>query len=375
MLSVVHRRVYCFVTNRIKRDIARWLQAKLSEMETRAGLGGQELGQDGRAVLRRLARKNSRREGRAAAREAQHGTLRRAHSAELVSEIGEEDEQGEPVCFILLFLNKLRDIFCNNNFLQVCDEESFHVYHGLTIGNKPRLGGGADGGRARLKSPPTRTRVRHNSDGNYDDVSLMQETILSAQGGSEGGSDNRLYQNLGFHQQGLEPGLASRWSTEPRLRVPLSGTAAVELVGRGGELEPLAGRGGELEPEQRLAELLCGNTSPRQECSTDSGGSGSCSLASLQSCEPGQCAGRPGLVGLPLTSDTGSLDSHNDSGYSTRLGVSDGASPSLSASSSRQSAAAGRPSSPLLDPQAIYMIPSEWETPSQQQLVSKSSLV
>merc|ERR1719397_1803252 len=181
----------------IKRDIARWLQAKLSEMETRAGLGGQELG----------------REGRAAAREAQHGTLRRAHSAELVSEIGEEDEQGEPVC----------------------DEESFHVYHGLTIGNKPRLGGGADGGRARLKSPPTRTRVRHNSDGNYDDVSLMQETILSAQGGSEGGSDNRLYQNLGFHQQGLEPGLASRWSTEPRLRVPLSGTAAVELVGRVGQ--------------------------------------------------------------------------------------------------------------------------------------------
>ena len=36
------------------------------------------------------------------------------------------------------------------------------------------------------------------------------------------------------------------------------------------------------------------------------------------------------LLNLPLQSDVGSHDSHNDSGYSTRLGASSGPSPSLS---------------------------------------------
>ena len=67
-----------------------------------------------------------------------------------------------------------------------------------------------------------------------------------------------------------------------------------------------------------------------------------------------QSSTRPNLVGIPMTSDTGSLDSHNDSGYSTRLGISDGASPSLSGSTVTDS-------EPLLDPQAIYMIPHEWD--------------
>merc|ERR1719510_2331079 len=38
------------------------------------------------------------------------------------------------------------------------------------------------------------------------------------------------------------------------------------------------------------------------------------------------------LLNLPLQSDVGSHDSHNDSGYSTRLGASAGPSPSLSGS-------------------------------------------
>ena len=66
--------------------------------------------------------------------------------------------------------------------------------------------------------------------------------------------------------------------------------------------------------------------------------SSSCSLASLQS--------------ATMVGDTGSLDSHNDSGYSTRLGVSDAASPSLSTTDSE----------PVLDPQAIYMIPADWDS-------------
>ena len=87
------------------------------------------------------------------------------------------------------------------------------------------------------------------------------------------------------------------------------------------------------------------------------------SIASLQSLglpvqsleSISQSSTRLNLVGIPMTSDTGSLDSHNDSGYSTRLGISDGASPSLSGSTVTDS-------EPLLDPQAIYMIPHEWDT-------------
>merc|ERR1711884_918875 len=74
----------------------------------------------------------------------------------------------------------------------------------------------------------------------------------------------------------------------------------------------------------------------------------SCSLTSLHL--------RPGPVtsshATCHVSDTGSLDSHNDSGYSTRLGVSDAASPSLSTTDSE----------PVLDPQAIYMIPADWDS-------------
>merc|ERR1712242_285159 len=76
-------------------------------------------------------------------------------------------------------------------------------------------------------------------------------------------------------------------------------------------------------PRSDVSELICTNSS--------------CSLASLQS--------------TTMVGDTGSLDSHNDSGYSTRLGVSDAASPSLSTTDSE----------PVLDPQAIYMIPADWD--------------
>ena len=46
---------------------------------------------------------------------------------------------------------------------------------GGQVGGGPGGGGQGGGGQG---GAPTRTRVRHNSDGNYDDVSLMQETIL-----------------------------------------------------------------------------------------------------------------------------------------------------------------------------------------------------
>ena len=236
----------------IKRDIARWLQARLAEIETRHGLETAE----NREVLRKLTRRKSRRETRAVISEMKNGTLRRTHSAELVSELEEE-------------------------------EGSAQVYRGLRISDRPNTS---------LQSPPVRTRVRHNSEGNYDDVSLMQETILTS---SEADSD-RVYQNLMFHKD------LTQFRNEARVRVPL--------------------------PSSEVSDL---NASKQLDRMTESS---SCSLASLHS--------------TALVGDTGSLDSHNDSGYSTRLGVSDAASPSLS----------NTDSDPVLDPQAIYMIPPDWDS-------------
>ena len=85
---------------------------------------------------------------------------------------------------------------------ELADSEAEVEYRGLRIHSQPRggggvvQGGGGGGGGQVGGGPggggqggggqggggqggaPTRTRVRHNSDGNYDDVSLMQETIL-----------------------------------------------------------------------------------------------------------------------------------------------------------------------------------------------------
>ena len=248
----------------IKRDIARWLQARLAEIETQHGLEA-----DNRAAIRKLTRRKSRREAIAVISEVRNGgTLRRAHSAEdLASEAS----------------------------------ETCHMYRGLRISDRPQ--------EVREASPeasgtPVRTRVRHNSEGNYDDVSIMQETILNEDNnpGGDNGDNDRVYQNLMFHRD------MTTFKNETRVRRPL----------------------------------------PMPLTSTNDTDS-SCSLTSLHL--------RPGPVTSSShvtchVSDTGSLDSHNDSGYSTRLGISDPASPSLSSVTD---------SEPLLDPQAIYMIPQHWQ--------------
>ncbi|XP_059083066.1 putative ankyrin repeat domain-containing protein 20A2 [Tigriopus californicus] len=76
------------------------------------------------------------------------------------------------------------------------------------------------------------------------------------------------------------------------------------------------------------------------------------------------------LLNIPMTSE-GSHDSHNDSGYSTRLGFSAGPSPSLSGSRP-ESSDGDNPHYPhshaqgtaaLLDPMAINLMPPEFELP------------
>ena len=252
----------------IKRDIARWLQARLAEIETQHGLEA-----DNRAAIRKLTRRKSRREARAVISEVRNGgTLRRAHSAEdLASEVS----------------------------------ETCHMYRGLRISDRPNGGqreASTSPGEASPEAAgtPVRTRVRHNSEGNYDDVSIMQETILNEDNNAGDDQEDRVYQNLMFHRD------MTTFKNEARVRMPL----------------PLTSANGD----------------------TDS----SCSLTSLH-LRPGPVSSHTGTCHV---SDTGSLDSHNDSGYSTRLGISDPASPSLSSITD---------SEPMLDPQAIYMIPQHWQ--------------
>jgi len=153
-------------------------------------------------------------------------------------------------------------------------------------------------------------------------------------------------------------------------------------IGEDRVYQNLAFHRGEEKPEQRLAALISPSQLPRMQRPREAATSPGSSLASLNSLglpstkttwdqvgphgvqwdadsvglptprpSPRPCA-HP--CALPQTSDCGSLDSHNDSGYSTRLGVSDGASPSLSGS------IGSTDPEPILDPQAIYMIPQEW---------------
>ena len=255
----------------IKRDIARWLQARLSEIEQRHGLESLET-PDNRAALRKLTRRKSRRETRAVISEVKHGgTLRRAHSVELIS-----------------------------------DAESCHQYRGLTITDKPTqlTSPHTPGHESTPETNVTRTRVRHNSEGNYDDVSIMQETILKEEEAGDPEED-RVYQNLMFHKE------LTQFKNEARIRVPLPT-----------------------------------NNDTDSSCSINSLSLGDTASANQRSAFGWTNHKQP-------TSDTGSLDSHNDSGYSTRLGISDPASPSsLSIADSE----------PLLDPQAIYMIPQHWDT-------------
>merc|ERR1712241_777137 len=121
------------------------------------------------------------------------------------------------------------------------------VYRGLRISDRPNTS---------LQSPPVRTRVRHNSEGNYDDVSLMQETILTS---CEDDSD-RVYQNLMFHKD------LTQFRNEARVRNPL--------------------------PRSDVSELICTNSNSSSSSGNNNNNrkqvermteASSCSLASLQS--------------------------------------------------------------------------------------------
>ena len=276
-----------------------------------------------------------------------HGTLRRTNSAELVSELGDEQEDEED---------------------EESDERSgtanVQVYRGLRIADRPSsnqrqaaaggqpISDGSDATRRR-RGEPVRTRVRHNSDGNYDDVSLMQETILSARG-REGG-ENSIYQNL--IPQPLATGRREDNSSTAKNVNNSNNNNSFSCANRNASLagsrlelfkiEPLNKRESEtviqaLPPVPRKSVRQQLNFSADMPLSARGGST----AATTKDVHHHRL-----VTGLPLSSDTSSVDSHNDSGYSTRIAVSEGGpSPPLLDPEEEE---------PLLDPHALYMIPPD----------------
>ena len=253
------------------------------------------------AGVKKLGRRRSRRETRAIWSEIRNGALRRSSSVEQVDEVA----------------------------------------NGLVVGDKPQLAS---------------TRVRRNSEGNYDEIGLVRDSLVHASQAQE-----NLYENINF--------------AEARAPPPPLPQRANMVYDRQQQLEATTRQNTNvmyerqrMQAENHLSELK-NNVFERER--TDP------TYEHLAFCSS-QTSTESGKVSQQLhASDCGSLDSHNDSGYSTRLGASSApTSPSLS-------------SSPMLDPAAILHAPTHWPNtnlpplssaqgpryPTDRVIISASSLV
>ena len=253
--------------------------------------------------MRKLTRRKSRRETRSMISDLKNGTLRRSNSAELISELGESDldsAQGSTK-----------------------QQDRVQVYRGLRISDKPlevnnnNNNNNINNNKNNNMLSPTeegcvkreeriRPRIRHNSDGNYDDINIMQETIFSVQSEMKTNPpEDNIYENL-----------MPLYSTETHQPINKEKTV-LKSPPLYPKSPPMFTKNPPLFPKKSARQLNFSTSSSDK------------------------------LIRPPLSSDTSSIDSHNDSGYSTRIAVSEGSSPPL-----------GDPE-PLLDPQALYMIPPD----------------
>ena len=257
------------------------------------------------AGVKKLGRRRSRRETRAIWSEIRNGALRRSSSVEQVDEASSR----------------------------------------LVVGDKPHQ--------------VINSRVRRNSEGNYDEIGLVRDSLVHA---SQAGQEN-IYENINFAEARAPP-------------PPLPQRANMVYNDRQHQLEAnynlqnanVMYERPRMQAESHVSELKNNmfereRTDPTYEhlafCSSQT------STESRNKAEQQLHA-----------SDCGSLDSHNDSGYSTRLGASSApTSPSLS-------------SSPMLDPAAILHAPTHWTNnnlptpvvqgpryPTDRVIISASSLV
>ena len=278
---------------RAAEDLAR--EARLRE-EVAGWVGAvvQEL--EGKGV-RKLGRRRSRRETRAIWSEIRNGALRRSSSVEQVEEWTSSK---------------------------------------LVVGDQPQM------------STSGSSRVRRNSEGNYDEIGLVQDSLVHAsQGAAVQQQQENIYENINFAE-----------ARAPRAQPPPLPQRANMVCDRQ-QLQQVDAKciGQNVMYDRQRAQNM------GSYCSDAKGGrmyehlafcSSQTSSSATESRNADHQQHHHDHDQQHHTSDCGSLDSHNDSGYSTRLGASSApTSPSLS-------------SSPILDPAAILHAPTHWSTTTTQ---------
>jgi hypothetical protein len=260
------------------------------------------------AIIKKLQRRKSRREAKSLLSEVRNGTLRRTNSDEHLSEIDttggnrRHNDCGLPTngaskgAGLNQFLNG--DKF--DSFGAWKDGRPATIYSSNDVNIEFMNSSGAAEGGKRLQT--LHRRIRHNSEGNYDDVNFVQEALFT-QHKSELPSEENIYENL----------------------IPLYSTE-VNNNNKKSDIQ-----------NQSKFPLKAGNGTKLHGSTPKKGGSSGAAGRHLNI----------GVITPPLSSDTSSLDSHNDSGYSTRMGVSDGPSPLMC------------DTEPMLDPKAVFMIPKD----------------
>ncbi len=265
------------------------------------------------AIIKKLQRRKSRRETKSLLSEVRNGTLRRTNSDEHLTDIdttnggGRHNETGLPS---LPSMAGTSGDFYGDKY------DPFSAVGGVNPswkdnGGRPRAIYAADNGGNNLLEPLNRRepvksrRIRHNSEGNYDDVNFVTEALFTATPTvAKLSSEENIYENL----------------------LPLYSASEMNNNNHkngGGVTKNLSAENSKFA----LKKMHSGGSTPKK-----SGGSRHLNI---------------GIITPPLSSDTSSLDSHNDSGYSTRMGVSDGPSPLMC------------DTEPMLDPKAVFMIPKD----------------
>ena len=274
---------------RAAEDLAR--EARLRE-EVAGWVGAvvQEL--EGKGV-RKLGRRRSRRETRAIWSEIRNGALRRSSSVEQVEEWTSSK---------------------------------------LVVGDRPQMSTSGSG------------RVRRNSEGNYDEIGLVQDSLVHAsQGAAVQQQQENIYENINFAE-----------ARAPCAQPPPLPQRANMVCDRQ-QLQQVDAKciGQNVMYDRQRAQNVgsyCSDAKGERMYEHLAFCSSQTSSSTTESRNADHQQHHHDHDQQHHTSDCGSLDSHNDSGYSTRLGASSApTSPSLS-------------SSPILDPAAILLAPTHWTT-------------
>ena len=374
----------------LKRDLASWLDKKLQEIELKHGADAKNA-----ALLRSLALRASKRGKKNGLSDIEGGgTLRRAMSEELLSDVGLCDE----------LVPDAAALPGNGASVSLMDNQS--VYKGLKVSDKPsHLPGLVSSGRVRRNSagdesqifrPTSDTEQQHNSEmrqhqyqhdimshstasESYHDTSVS--SVVSRDGPRSATSDQSQNNHNNNHdipmlqsnrmssqRNGLIRPIPMCYSSENLPSHPnlIQGEPNKPPTG----YQPASDNQNyhfpsQMNPIRRFTtEADIHHATPMMLESPSSSGPGTGSSLPPYRAPPHPIPAhlyhprdrlpRPGpllppvdedeyvpidekdqdfhrqLLNLPLQSDVGSHDSHNDSGYSTRLGASAGPSPSLS---------------------------------------------